>query len=209
MNIENNFKIPDPGTFWSLQTIDHLGEFSISTEKISEVSDTYLDTRKRRLLAKGYSCCKRDSGKKVTIILTKLDIENDASNQLKEWGIRLKKNKLDPVDWPESKARTKMLKILPNKKLQPIFIFKKTRITRSIYKGDLVIAHANLDDVSLTVNHKERQFKTLKIKMINPKHKKHLNTLITAFQENWHLEPETLTKFERALAIERRKPNKG
>ena len=205
MTIEKNFRIADPGTFWSLQTIDQLGDFSISTDEVTEVSDTYLDTRKRRLLAKGYSCCKRDSGKKIIIILTKLDADDAASNQLKKWNVRLKKNKHDPVDWPESTARTKMLKILPNKKLQPIFVLQKRRISRLISKGNQIIAQANLDEVSLTVNRKERQFKTLKLKIINPKKKKHLNTLIAEFQENWQLNPETLTKFERVLAIEKSK----
>jgi inorganic triphosphatase YgiF len=205
MPIEKNFRITDPGTFWSLQTIDQLGEFLLSTDEVTEVTDTYLDTRKRRLLTKGYSCCKREPGKKARIILTKLGTKDDVSHQLKEWRVKLKKDTHDPADWPDSKVRTRVIKIIPEKKLQPIFVLRHTRITRSISKDDQVIAQANLDDVSVTVNGKDRQFKTLKLKVTDPEQEKQLKALISTLQANWKLKPEPLTNFERALEMERGK----
>jgi len=206
MTIEKKFKIKDPGTFWSLQTIDQLGEFSLSTDEVTEVTDTYLDTRKRRLLAKGYSCCKRELGKKARIILKKVDTDDDVSHQPKEWRVKLKKDTHDPADWPDSKVRTRVIKTIPEKKLQPIFVLRHTRITRSISKGNQVIAQANLDGVSLTVNGKERQFKTLKLKVTDPEQEKQFKALISTLQSNWQLKPEPLSNFERALEMERGKP---
>jgi inorganic triphosphatase YgiF len=205
MTIEKNFRITDPGTYWSLQTIDQLGEYSFSTDEVSEVTDTYLDTRKRRLLAKGYSCCKRDPGKKVRVILTKLGSHDEGSGRPKEWKVKLEKNINNPVDWPQSKVRTRVQKIIPDKKLQPMFALHQSRITRSISKDDHVIAHAHLDNMTLTADRKEKHFKTLTIEMLVPNGKKYLETITKLIRSKWQLEVEPLTNFEHALAMVKRK----
>jgi inorganic triphosphatase YgiF len=203
MTIEKTFRITDPGTFWSLQTIDQLGEFSLSTEGVTEVTDTYLDTRKRRLLAKGYSCCKREPGKKARIILTKLGAKDDTSHQPKAWKVKLEKNINNPADWPNSKVRTRVLKIIPEKKLQPMFALHQRRIIRRISKDDQDIAQANLDDVSLAADGKEQNFKILEIEMLVLNGKDHLGTITKLLRSEWSLEVEPLTRFERALAMVR------
>jgi len=205
MAIELNFRIKDPGIFWSLQAIDQLGEFSFSTEDITEVTDTYLDTRKRRLLAKGYNCCKRETGKIVTIILTKLGADDDNSSQPKVWKVKLKKNKSNPSDWPNSKVRTRVLKIIPEKKLQPIFSYHQTRISRIIKRDGQGVTHAYLDDISLILNKKELHFKMLELNRASNCKDKDLDTLIRALQAKWSLKPLALTKFEYALALEKSK----
>ena len=73
-----------------------------------------------------------------------------------------------------------------------------------IYNDKKTIAQANLDNVILTANRKEQQFKILKLRMIDQKQEKHLNALIAALQVKWPLEPQVLTKFEHILAMERK-----
>ena len=205
MAIEAKFRITDPGIFWSLQTIDHLAKYSLSKTEIAAIEDAYLDTKKRRLLAAGYCCRRRNQGKGFLITLTKLRLGKDTDQKPKQWEVRLKKNKNGPADWPKSQARSRVLKVVPNKKLQVIFAFNQTRITRRISNGKQVIARAHLDLVSLMINGKEQHFKILKLKIIAPNQEKHLNALTAALQAKWPLESEPLSKFERALAMEKGK----
>ena len=44
------FTVPDPVVYWSLQTIDHLAGYSLSTTQVKPVWDTYLDTKRHRIL---------------------------------------------------------------------------------------------------------------------------------------------------------------
>ncbi len=205
MAIEAKFRITDPGIFWSLQTIDHLAKYSFSARQIEEIDDVYLDTKKRKLLAADYCCRRRNQGKGFLITLTRFGSGKRVSKKSQKWHVLLKKNKNGPADWPKSEARTRVLKVISDKKLRSILTLHQTRITRLISKGDHVIAQADLDDVLLITNGKEQQFKTLKLKSIAPDQEKHLKALIAKFQAKWRLEPETLSKFERAMAMERNK----
>ncbi len=205
MTIEIKFRITDPGIFWSLQTIDHLGDYTLSAPHIEEINDTYLDSKKRKLLAAGYRCRRREQGKGYLITLTKLGLGKGAAKNQQKWEVSLKKNKNNPANWPKSTARSRVLKIISDKKLQIIFEFDQTRITRLISNGKHVIARANLDEVSLMLNGKEHHFKTLKLKLTTPNQKNHLNALIAALQTKWPLKTEPLSKFERAFAMEKSK----
>lgn len=73
MEIEAKFAITNPATYWRLQTIDHLAEFSLSTRQIKEVYDTYLGTRGRRILAAGFSCRRREQAEEILITLKSLN----------------------------------------------------------------------------------------------------------------------------------------
>ncbi len=205
MATEAKFRITDPGTFWSLQTIDHLAQYSFSARQIEEIDDVYLDTKKLKLLAAGYCCRRRNQGKGFLITLTRLGSGKGTSKKLKKWHVLLKKNKNGPANWPKSEARTRVLKVISDKNLRSILTLHQTRITRLISKGDHVIAQADLDDVLWITDGKEQQFKTLKIKIIAPYQEKHLNALVTKLQAKWPLEPELLTKFERAIAMKSKK----
>jgi len=199
MAIEAKFRITDPGTFWSLQTIDHLAKFSLSTPEIEAIDDAYLDTKKRKLLAAGYCCRRRRQGKGFLITLTQPKMDKDAARKPKLWEVTLKKNKKSPADWPKSQARNRVLKVISDRKLQVIFSFDQTRITRWISNGDQVIAQANLDVVTLITKDKEQHFKTLKIKMLIPDGEDHFEAISTKLQTKWSLKPEPLSKFERAI----------
>jgi len=202
MTTEAKFRITDPGIFWSLQTIDYLGVFAFSDPKILEIHDAYLDTKKRKLLAAGYNCRRREQVKGFLITLSKLRSGEDAAQKHQKWEVTLKKNINSPVDWPKSKARSRILKVVPEKKLQVIFDFNQTRITRQISNGKQTIAQANLYNVLVINKGKEQQFKILKLIIANPNHEKYLDSLVQSLKTKWSLKSEPLSKFERAIAME-------
>jgi inorganic triphosphatase YgiF len=196
------FRITDPGIFWSLQTIEQLGKFSFAAPQIFEIHDAFLDTKKRKLLAAGYSCRRRKQGKGFLITLTKLGLGKDKVQKQQYWEVALKKNINGPEDWPKSKAQSRILKVTPGKKLLVIFSFVQTRITRQISTGKQTIVQANLDDVLVINKGKEQHFKILKLKIDDPSQEKYLDSLVQALKAKWSLKTEPLSKFERAIAME-------
>ncbi len=203
MAVETSFRVTNPGIFWSLQTIEQLGKYSLSAPQIEEIEDVFLDTKKRKLLAMGYSCRRRKQAKGFLITLTTLAATKDTSKKKEKWHVQLKKNQNGPGDWPKSEARTRVLKIVSDKNLSSIFTLNQTRITRQISKKDQVIALATLDNVSMIEGGKDQLFKTLKIRILIPDGEDHLKAIKGSLQEKWSLKSEPLTKFERALLFEK------
>jgi len=202
MAIEVKFRVPDPGIFWLIQTIEQLGPYSLSVPQFEQINDAFLDTQKRRLKTAGYYCRQREQAKGCLITLFERE-SKDGEDQLgRKWDVSLKRNTDNPEDWPESQARKRILQVIPNKKLKPIFRLHKTRITRLIQEGDQIVARATLDDVSLLLKDENQQFKTLKITMLIPDNENHLHTITASLQARWQLETEPQTKFEQAIALD-------
>ena len=202
MVVEVIFSITAPGVFWVLQTIDQLGDYALSPPQFDEVDDVYLDTKKRRLLNAGYCLRQRNRGKGFLLSLFELDLKEGTARKAQKWEIAIKKNKTDPEDWPESQVRKRVLKIISDKSLQPIFVLHQTRITRLIRKCDLVVAQATLDDVSFLVEGDNPHFKLLKITMMVPDVEDHLETITAYLCSKWQLEIEPRSKFEQVIAFE-------
>ena len=202
MTTETRFRITDPGVFWSLQTIDQLGEFKFSNTQILEIHDAYLDTKKRRLLTAGFCCRRRNQGKGFLITFSELGSKKSKKNVRQQWEVNLNKNTDRPDDWPKSTAKTRISKIIPNKKLQVMFTFIQTRITRQISVGEQPFALAHLDDVHVINKGEEQHFKILALILDDPDHTDHLSSLVDALEQKWPLKKDSLSKFERALKLE-------
>jgi inorganic triphosphatase YgiF len=202
MSVKAKFRITDPGVFWSLQTIDQLDQFTFSAPQFEEIEDLYLDTRKRRLLTAGYYCRQRMRTKGCVISLIDIESQNKAGQPTQQWDVSLKGNDQNPNNWPESQVRKRVLKISTNKKLNPIFRSMQTRITRLIYKEELLIARATLDHVTCNMAGDDQQFKTIKITMLIPDDENYLETITSSLQARWPLEYEPRSKFEQVIALE-------
>ena len=204
MAIEARFRITNPGIFWSLQTMDKLGDFKFSDTQILEIHDAYLDTKKHRLLTAGYSCRRREQKKGFLITLTKLGAGKDNDKEQKYWEVDLIKNTNSPANWPKSPVKKHISKTIPNKKLQVIFSFIQTRITRQVSNGNQIFAQAILDDVRVINKGKEQHFKIIKLVTDDPDQSETLNSLAQALKKEWSLKKDPLSKFERALAMEKK-----
>jgi inorganic triphosphatase YgiF len=201
MTIEKHYIIKDPGVFWSIQTIEQLDKYKFSKSEISEFDDVYLDTKKRRLFAAGYSCRQRSQKKIMLITLTKLSTTKGKSPKPKKWHVQLKGQKNGPVEWPKSEARKRVLKVIADKKLRAIITLHHTRIRRWIRIKDKEVAQVILDAITVIVNGKDQHFKTLKIKFQENGGEDHFNAILTILKTQWALKPDPLTKFEYALSI--------
>jgi inorganic triphosphatase YgiF len=200
MTTEARFRITDPGTFWSLQTIDQLGDFKFFNSQILEIHDDYLDTKKRRLWKAGYYCRRREQDKGFLITFSELrSRKNKKQNQ---WEVNISKTTTNPDDWPKSPVKNRISKIIPNKKLQVMFSLIQTQIIRQVSDGSQIFAMVNLKDVLVINKGEEQNFKILELFAVAPDQLETLNSLAKALKEEWSLEKERLSKFERALKME-------
>ncbi|MFN2235659.1 MAG: hypothetical protein ACK2U1_15640, partial [Anaerolineales bacterium] len=87
-------------------------------------------------------------------------------------------------------------------KLQVMFTFIQTRITRQIRTAKQPFALAQLDDVLVINNGEEQNFKILALILEDPDQIENLNSLVHTLEQKWSLKNEPMSKFERALKME-------
>jgi len=200
MEIEAKFTVPDPVVYWSLQTIDHLAGYSLSTTQVKPVWDTYLDTKRQRILAAGYSCRRRVTREGILITLKSLGGAMGAVHRRRIGELSMATNR-PPVDWPDSQVRDQVLQLIGQEPLLTFFELRQTRVIRMLKEDDQPVAELSLDSVSLVTAETERVYLVLEVELLPPTTEGTLMTIAGCLQDGWHLKPEPLSKFERALDL--------
>ncbi|MGB3715859.1 MAG: CYTH domain-containing protein [Candidatus Promineifilaceae bacterium] len=198
--LEAKFAVPDPGVFWRLQASDHLAGFALSLLQTKSVWDTYLDTDDRRLRSAGYSCRRRETSEGISITLKSLDRAEGALHRREEWELRLAAN-LPPVAWPDSPLRDRVLKLIGQNKLRTLFDLEQIRVKRMVEQEAQPVAEISLDSVSLVAHGQEHVFHELEVELLPGVPEETLAVTAACLQEEWHLQPEPQSKFERALHL--------
>ena len=200
MEIEAKFTVPDPVVYWSLQTTEHLAGYSLSTTEVKSVWDSYLDTKNHRILAAGYSCRRRVTREGIVITLKSLGGAEGAVHRRGEWELSMAANR--PVaDWPDSPVRDLVLQLIGQEPLLTLFELQQTRVIRLLKKNEQPVAELNLDRVSLITDDREHVNLVLEVELLPPTPEDTLTEIVGCLQDVWHLKPEPLSKFERALDL--------
>ncbi|MCP4544559.1 MAG: CHAD domain-containing protein [Chloroflexi bacterium] len=201
MEIEAKFALPNVATLQRLQTIDYLADLALSEGRTKQVQDTYLDTAERTILAARYACRQREQGDEgVLMTLKGLGGVQDAVHRREELETPMLFGAL-PVDWPDSPVRDRVLQLIGDAPLIPLFDLKQTRIVRQINQGERLVAELSLDDVHLAAGDREQAYFELEVELSPQGTEDELVAIVTCLQDDWDLEPEHLSKFERALAF--------
>ena len=107
---------------------------------------------------------------------------------------------IQPVwDWPESEVREKVLALAEGAELEPIFDLSQSRIVRPVAKGDRLVAEFSLDDVGLVIGRDTQQYYELEVELKVAGTEEDLVVIASALRNEWELQPESRSKFERAL----------
>jgi inorganic triphosphatase YgiF len=199
MEIEAKFNIPDPGTYWSLQTTKDLAGYNLTTQEVRSIRDTYLDTSKRLILAAGYSCRRRTRAASTVMTLKSLEMTEGAIHRRQEYEVTLA-SALSPGDWPDSPARDLVLQLGRQEPLETLFELQQTRVIRMLNRDGQSLAELSLDRVSLIVDGNEQVYHELEVELLPSGSEQILNIIVDCLQNEWYLQPESLSKFERALA---------
>ena len=197
---EVKFAVSDPCLFWRLQTSRHLAGYVLSPPRVKPVWDTYLDTRQRRILVAGYSCRRRETREDIVSTLKSLGRAQGALHRRQEWSVKLK-GRQQPIEWPDSPVRDRILRLIGGEPLLPLFDLRQTRIIRVVQQDKQPVAELSLDSITLTIEGREHLYQELEVELLPSTPEELLATITACLQEEWNLRPESRSKFERALAL--------
>ncbi|NIV33229.1 MAG: CYTH domain-containing protein [Anaerolineae bacterium] len=200
MEIEAKFAVPDAVIFRRLQAVDRLAGFVLSTGQTKQVHDTYLDTAERLILAAGYACRRREQEGEVLITLKGLGGAGGAVHRREELEVALPADQ-PPTQWLASPARERVLQLVGDAPLTPLFELRQTRLVRLVSQGERPVGEWSLDQVTLTFEGVEQAYSELEIELAPQGTEDDLAAIATCLQGEWGLEPQPRSKFERALTF--------
>jgi CHAD domain-containing protein len=200
MEIEAKFALPDAATFQRLQAVDHVAGFALSAHQVQQVHDTYLDTGERRILAGGYACRRRQTESEILITLKELGSAEGAIHRRRELEISLPSDQ-PPSEWPESPVRDILLGLTQGASLTPLFNLRQTRVFRRMSQGELLVAQLSLDNVRLVANRRKKSYFELEVELAPQGTGSDMAAIVAFLHDEWNLEPEPRSKFQRALAL--------
>jgi len=217
MEIEAKFALPDPETFRRLQAIESLAGFALSAGRAKQVRDTYLDTPDGRLLAAGVACRRREQGEEVLITLKGLRRAKGAVHRREELEVRLPVEQAsasaageDPRTWPDGSVRDRVVELVGEASLQPLFTLQQARLVRQVSRDERLVGELSLDDVRVTAEGKEQAYSELEVELQAQGTEGDLDEIVACLQDEWGLEPEPRSKFQRAMTfLARAGPEKG
>jgi CHAD domain-containing protein len=198
VEIEAKFAVPDAKILRRLQTVKRLADFTLAAGQTKQVHDTYLDTADRAILAAGYACRQRVQAKGTLITLKGLGGTEGAIHRREELEILLSEA-LPPAEWPESLVRERVLQLIGGGQLAPLFELRQTRTVRPLRHNRQLVAEMSLDEVHLTVKDEEHSYFELEVELAPRGTESLLAEIATHLQDEWNLNPEPKSKFERAL----------
>jgi len=203
-NVETEVKliIPDLATFDALQQLDSLGDFGIVPVGTKNIVDRYLDTSDLRLCQAGFACRVRQGQGQQILTLKSLTPVTDKVHRRLE--IEMEVDTDQPPDWTEGEAKDLVQNIIEESPLQTLFTLYQTRHKFHVYSQQQRIIELSLDKVSL---HQATaiDYLGLEAELIKDGTETDLVRFTKRLQQDWPLEVDSLSKFERALATLRSK----
>ena len=148
MEVTAKFQIPEKEVLHRLAEATELAGFPISAGRVQNISDTYLDTSRWRVLAAGYACRLRIGDDRVLITLKQLRTADGVVHRREEFEVELSEY-APPADWPVSPARSKVLEIIGDQPLTEALDLRQVRVVRLVASEENPVAELSLDEVYL------------------------------------------------------------
>jgi len=211
MEIEAKFAVPDEATWLKLHTVDQIAGYTLSPGKTKQVHDTFMDTPDRAILASRHVCRKREIDGQILMTLKGGQTVEGAVHRREELEITLDRE-LPIGQWPSSEIRDRLLAIVGDVSLAPLFDQHQTRIIRwaahavsaerrRAGRADRVVAEMSVDKVELSISGKEQGYFEVEFELKEAGTESDLAAIAACLQNEWKLRPEPRSKFARALAL--------
>ncbi|OQB00856.1 MAG: CHAD domain protein [Chloroflexi bacterium ADurb.Bin222] len=198
MEIEAKYAIPSEQVFHQLQAQETLGAFQLRESGAAALHDTYLDTADRAVWQAGYALRLREKGDACMMTLKALAGGAGPVKRREELEVTLPQP-MPPTLWPPSAIRERLLEVIGDQPLQPLFDLHQLRHERTVMAGERAVCLMSLDAVTLTGEQRRTQFFVLEAELLPDGTEQDLAAIMQTLQEAWQLQPDTETKLQRAL----------
>lgn len=202
MEIEAKFAVPDEATLNRLAAAEQLAGYTLLPAKIKRVHDTFMDTPDRKVLASGHVCRQRDYGDHLVMSLKSGHTVEGSVHRREELEVTLP-SPMPIAQWPDSEIRTKLLGLIGDVALTPLFDQWQTRVVRMLQQSDRIVAEFSADRVELSRGDRQALYFEMEVELKESGTDDDLNAIAACLKDEWGLQPEARSKFERALEFSR------
>lgn len=202
MEIEAKFAVPDEATLNRLAAMDQLAGYRLLPAETKRMHDKFMDTLDCAVLRSGHVCRQRDYGDHLVMSLKSGHTVEGSVHRREELEVTLPRPRAI-VQWPDSEIRTKLLGLIGDVPLAPLFDQRQTRVVRMLQQADRIVAEFSADRVELSRRDRQALYFELEVELKESGTDDDLNAIVQCLIDEWQLQPETRSKFQRALEFSR------
>lgn len=201
MEVEIKYSVPDEETLQRIALEHKLGDYKAGELRDKHVRDSYLDTEDLRFYRAGYACRIREvSGDLlITIKSTAGSPQTGAIYSREELETPATGEQLG--SWQEGEARDLAQKIVGDRPLVELFGLSQIRRVGKLFDGSREVAELSIDQVMIGTEGDSQRFFELEIELRPDGKREDLDKLSEYLEQEYDLEPQPKSKFERALMI--------
>ena len=200
LEIEAKFQVSDQETLSQILHQEQLDRFDLRLAPTYQVEDIYQDTAENHLHKAGYACRIRRKGGSWIATLKEQGETRDMIHERMELDVALPYLELDPLRWPDSEVRQLAIQLSGGVPLHRVFTIRQTRHTRIVTDQERQIAELSLDEVRLDIPGQSETYFELELECLPEGSLEDIRELSALLMAEWSLEPQTQSKFLRAMS---------
>jgi triphosphatase len=202
MEIESKFAVPDEAMWLGLQAVSQVAGYALSTGTLKQVHDTFVDTPDHAILQSRHVCRQREVDGQIVMTLKSQQQVSGAVHRREELEVTLP-HEMPIGQWPPSEIRDRLLTLIGDVPLTPLFDQRQQRYVRWATLGDRVVAEMSVDKVELTRNDRAQTYFEVEFELKGAGTEADLAAITACVTTDWGLRPEPNSKFSRAQAFAR------
>jgi CHAD domain-containing protein len=198
---EAKFVVPGSEVFAQLKALDKIGPYERRDEKVKLVHDRYVDTEDHRFYSRQLYARLREGytgGTLVTIKRLGAPPEG-AIHSRDEYEVEVPT--LEVNEWPEGEVRSLVSEVAGDSPLRDLVAVDQVRTVSRLYDGERAVAELSADEVTIGTPHEPVRSYELEVELLPDGTMSDLTDIVQAITEMYALEPQPLTKFERAMML--------
>jgi CHAD domain-containing protein len=201
LETEAKFVVPGSEVFAQLKALDRIGPYERRDEKVKLVHDRYVDTEDHRFYSRQLYARLREGytgGTLVTIKRLGAPPEG-AIHSRDEYEVEVPN--LEVSAWPEGDVRSLVTDVAGDAALRDLVAVDQVRTVSRLYDGERTVAEMSLDEVTIGTPHEPVHSYELEVELLPDGTMSDLNDIVQTLTDMYSLEPQPLTKFERAMML--------
>jgi CHAD domain-containing protein len=201
LETEAKFVVPNGEVFAQIGALDRIGRYERRDAKIKMVHDRYVDTEDHRFYSRQLYARLREGytgGTLVTIKRLGAPPEG-AIHSRDEYEVEVPA--LDIAAWPEGEVRSLVSEVAGESPLRDLVSLDQVRTVTRLYDGDRAAAEMSLDEVTIGSQHGPVRSYELEVELLPDGTMSDLTDIVSSLTHMYPLEPQPLTKFERAMSL--------